>query len=372
MSRSKHLWPDPASEITWEVWSEDTFDREARPTIDSQGRGLLDGLSALWMRFLLETVRPEGNEGFTRFYLRRPDVVGVRVTGPWEGAVRLRQWVFDAEKREIQEHLNSADRWLFEALISTHAQLLLAEQTSEPILAIAAEPDDKQEFKRRLGQLAASLGFDLTQVSRNEVGGLVPLVYSEKRATQQARKPAPPSPQKSEERRKPMTASKRTRSRGDSWLLGAAAFLLIGFVILIISGLGFRLTCERLEPSLLECRHENQWLGLITLTSQPVEDLWRARVGQVCDEDGCSQFPELDTAAGPIRLEGISSSKLEPNQEIVDQVNAYLADSSERDLEIAAEFKPGRLIIPLALILAAFGFFVAWLTGRPRKARPSG
>jgi hypothetical protein len=323
MSRSKHLWVEPAPDVSWAVWSEDTFDREARPTMDRQGRGLLDGLSALWMRFLLETVRPEGNEGFIRFYLRRPDVVGVRVTGPWEA--------------------------------------------SDPILTLAAESDDGQEFERRLGQLTASMGLDLSQVSRKEVGGLAPLVYSQKRAAQQAPKTATPSSQKSEERRKPMTAKKRTRSRGDYKLLGAAAFMIVGFAILIITGLGFRLTCDRVEPSLLECRHENRWMGLITLTSQPVEGLWRARVGQVCDEDGCSQFPELDTAAGPIRLEGVSSSKLEPSQEIVDQVNAYLADSSERELKIAAEFRPGRLFIPLALILIGLGFFGAWLFGRLRK-----
>ena len=53
--------PDPAPEAEWQVWYQDTFDRECPPSVDVRGRGLVSGLTELWARHLFETVRPGGD-----------------------------------------------------------------------------------------------------------------------------------------------------------------------------------------------------------------------------------------------------------------------------------------------------------------------
>lgn len=361
MNPSNHLWPDPATDIQWEVWSDDTFDHEAPQTMDTRGQGLLDGLTALWIRFLLETVSHEGNQGFTRFYLRRPPAAAINIKGSSEGAKRLRYWVFGTKKREIRNYLMVADRWLLEIVIHIHAKLLAQEQSSESILKIAAEADDQQGFETRMDELARSFGINVNQGTRNKARQLQPLVYSEKREKKQVAI------------QKKKGHGRKASQRGilgnvDYQLLGSAVFLVLGLIFLFIFGRGFTLSCERLESNLASCTHEQNLMGLIGIGKQPVEGLRRARVGQVCDRDGCSMFPELENSSDAIRLES-GSSDLSPNQEIVDRINAYLEDTAVRDLELVVTFRPARLIIPLALILGGIGFFCAWAFKRLRKPK---
>jgi hypothetical protein len=368
MSPSKHLWPDPTPDSEWEVWSEDTFDREARPTMDTRGKGLLDGLTALWIRFLLETARYEGNQGFTRFYLRRPPAAAINIKGSSEGAKRLRHWVFGTKKREIRNYLKVADRWLLEVIISIHAGLLGNEQSSEPILNIAAEEADQQGFESRMVELAGSLGIDISQPARMEARRLKPLAYSEKQATHQVVKKYSPATKPRYGGRATATSWRRILRNADNRLIGALMFLMMGLFFLFITGHGFTLSCERVEPNQVGCTHQKTWMGLITIRKQPVEGLWRARAAQVCNDEGCSTFPELDASNGPIRLES-GSSDLSPNQDIVDKINAFLDDPALQDFEVAADFRPTTLILPVILILAGFGCFFAWIFNRLRQPR---
>ena len=358
MKDAKHLWPDPAPNVEWEVWSEDTFDREARPIKDAGGQGLLDGLTALWLRFLLETIRYEGNQGFTRFYLRHPPAAALTIKGPIDGAARLRYWVFGTDKREISDYLKVADRWLLELIISVHARLLVDESSSEPILKIAVEAADQSRFEAHLAELAGSLGIIVNQADRGDTRRLEPLTYDDKPGKKRVSK------LKREAR---VTKSSRRRII-DYRLIGAAAFMVGGLLTLFLSGHGFALSCERIESTLLDCTLEKNWLGAIVTSRQPVEGLWRARVGQVCNTDGCSMFPELDTANGPVRLEGGSSAKLQPNQDIVDSINAYLSEPGTQEFDIGSDLRFTKLIVPLLLILGGVGFFGAWLLNRFRKA----
>ena len=370
MNPSKYLWPDPAPDIEWEVWSEDTFNREARPTMDTRGQDLLDGLTALWIRFLLETVRPEGNQGFTRFYLRRPPATAINIKGSSEGAKRLRYWVFGMEKREIRDYLKSADRWLLEIIIHIHAQLLAQEHSSEPILNIAAEAADQQGFETRMAELASSFGININQVTRKEARRLKPLAYSEKQETRQVSKTYSPATKSRHGGRAAATSRGRIFRSVDYRLIGAVALLILGLFFLFIFGRGYTLNCDRVESNQVACAHEQNWIGLINTGRQPIEGLWRARVGQVCDTEGCSMFPELDAANGPIRLES-GSSDLAPNQDIVDKINAFLSEPTLQDLEVVVDFRPTSLIIPIILILAGFGFFCAWIFNRFRQPRRS-
>jgi hypothetical protein len=58
------------SEAEWEIWYQDTFDRDAPRQVEIAGHGLLAGLLQLWERHLLETVQASGRRGFSRFKVK--------------------------------------------------------------------------------------------------------------------------------------------------------------------------------------------------------------------------------------------------------------------------------------------------------------
>jgi hypothetical protein len=140
------------SEAEWEVWYRDTFDRECPPSVDVSGRGLVEGLMELWARHLFETVRPGGGKGFSRFHIRWEES-WAEIDGDWEGATRLREWVFGAKKHTKRGYVEEADARLLEEIALTHAILISADQTSEQILAAAAAAQDRQDFEIRLSRL---------------------------------------------------------------------------------------------------------------------------------------------------------------------------------------------------------------------------
>jgi hypothetical protein len=140
------------SEAEWKVWYRDTFDRECPPSVDVSGRGLVKGLMELWARHLFETVRPGGGKGFSRFHIRWGGS-WAQIDGDWEGATRLRKWVFGAKKHSRRGYVQEADARLLEEIALTHAILISADQTSEQILAAAAAAQDRQDFEMRLSRL---------------------------------------------------------------------------------------------------------------------------------------------------------------------------------------------------------------------------
>jgi hypothetical protein len=140
---------DPNPQAEWEVWYRDTFDRECPPSVDVRGRGLVEGLAELWARHLFETVRPGGGRGFSRFHLRYNDA-GIQILGRWEGAVRLREWVFGEKARTHKGYVAEADGPFLHQIAVAHAHLVAAGQTCEPILAAAAETVDHRAFEARL------------------------------------------------------------------------------------------------------------------------------------------------------------------------------------------------------------------------------
>ncbi len=136
----------------WEVWYRDMFDRECPPSVDVSGRGLVLGLMELWARHLCETVRLGGSLGFSRFHLRW-DQGHITIEGDWEGAVRLREWVFGTKQHCASGYVNEADSRVLTIIATTHARLAAAGRTSEPMLAAAAEAPDWDDFEARLPEL---------------------------------------------------------------------------------------------------------------------------------------------------------------------------------------------------------------------------
>ena len=153
MIRRQQTIPDPEPEAEWQVWYQDTFDRECPRSVEASGRGLVEGLVELWARHLGETVRPDGSEGFSRFNLwcapRSVQIVGSR-----EGAVRLRGWVFGKGRIQGGPLRKGEDR-LLDRIAVVHAHLIVTGQSSEPILEAASAAQDRRDFESQLASLTS-------------------------------------------------------------------------------------------------------------------------------------------------------------------------------------------------------------------------
>jgi hypothetical protein len=142
--------PDPGD--VWEVWYRDMFDPETPPSIDASGTGLVAGLKELWARYLGETVQADGHLGFSRFHLYR-DSGHITVEGPWEGAVRLREFVFGSKRSFSSGYVNAADQHALSTIAMTHARLAGEGRSSEEILEAAVAAGDWSELEARLSGL---------------------------------------------------------------------------------------------------------------------------------------------------------------------------------------------------------------------------
>jgi hypothetical protein len=142
---------DPAPEAEWQVWYQDTFDRECPRQVEVAGRGLAKGLIELWARHLFEKVRTDGKKGFSRFNLWwKQKGQSIEVVGEWEGATRVRAWVFGEKQRSYKGYVQEGDEKLLSKVAATHAALALACQTSEIILAAARIAINRKDFEARL------------------------------------------------------------------------------------------------------------------------------------------------------------------------------------------------------------------------------
>ena len=142
---------DPFPEAEWEIWYQDTFDRECPRSIDVSGTGLVEGLVQLWARHLFSTVHSSGFRGFSRFNLFwKQEKKSIQLEGEWEGLVLLREWVF-GEKETIRGHyLEEGDSSLLALLAWSHCQLLAKGRGGELIPRLAASSRDRRDFESRL------------------------------------------------------------------------------------------------------------------------------------------------------------------------------------------------------------------------------
>jgi hypothetical protein len=142
---------DPDTEAEWQVWYEDTFDRECPRRVEIAGRGLANGLIELWTRYLFETVQANGQEGFSHFDLWwKQKEQSIKVIGEWEGSTRLREWVFGNNRQTHAEYVQEGDKELLMTLAIAHGNLVLDGRTSEAILAEAKAASSRKDLKTRL------------------------------------------------------------------------------------------------------------------------------------------------------------------------------------------------------------------------------
>jgi hypothetical protein len=130
----------------WQIWHQDTFDRACPRRVEASGRGLAAGLEELWARHLLEAIDEQGKPGFARFNLWWNQAgKSVEIVGEGAGLARLRQWVWGG-RREHKHGRKTADKSLLRRIATAHGRLVLAGQTSEPIVAEAANCADEAAF----------------------------------------------------------------------------------------------------------------------------------------------------------------------------------------------------------------------------------
>jgi hypothetical protein len=156
MFRGMRFLVDAAPEAEWEVWYEDTFDRETPRQVETSGEGLAAGLVELWDRHLFETVQREGGRGFSRFNLWwKQEARSIQVVGNWDGMVKLRGWVFGNARRPGRgKLLGGRGRALLMSLGAAHSCLAVGGQTSQVILDEALASEDRSDFEARLSDLA--------------------------------------------------------------------------------------------------------------------------------------------------------------------------------------------------------------------------
>jgi hypothetical protein len=130
----------------WQVWQQDTFDRESPRLVAASGVGLVAGLVELWSLHLSETVQVNGQEGFLRYNLWwQQKQVSIEVCGDWRGQVRLRKWIDEmsavGERRELLGRLAEA-----------HQAQIRRGATSEFILSAAKIAQDMKAFLQYLDE----------------------------------------------------------------------------------------------------------------------------------------------------------------------------------------------------------------------------
>ena len=145
---------DPAPDAEWELWYEDVFDKECPRQVEAVGRGLLAGLAELWARHLFETVRVDGQRGFSRFNLWwKQQGKSVEVVGEWDAMIRLRKWIFGNKRQAYKSHVEESDKELLMTVARAHGCLLLDGQTSERIFTLVESCMNRENFEGQVVSL---------------------------------------------------------------------------------------------------------------------------------------------------------------------------------------------------------------------------
>lgn len=137
--------------------------------------------------------------------------------------------------------------------------------------------------------------------------------------------------------------------------LMAAVFFGMGLLLSYFFGKVGVLSCVRLEDR-PDCVLETSWMGLVPLKQTSLASLDGANVEENCDSDGCTYRVVIQTATGAIPLEDTYSSGQQPKQNNADQVNAFVQDTSLKNLRVS---QGGGFWIIIPLIFVAVGVFLA-------------
>ena len=128
-------------EVHWQVWYQDTFDRECPRQIEVTGQGLQAGLIELWDRHLSETVQANGSHGFARFNLWLKDAQrSIMIDGDWDGLVRLRGWK------------QAVGRSFLKEVSRVHTALIQKGTNCDQICSVARDARSRLDFEQWLAE----------------------------------------------------------------------------------------------------------------------------------------------------------------------------------------------------------------------------
>ena len=131
----------------WELWYQDTFDQERGRKIIEEGQGLFDGLILLWAYHLYDAVKPDGFTGFSQYNLWcRQEKLSIIVLGKMAGQKKLRMWVFEERRVDHSSYLQIADREILDLIAEAHSDLIMNNQSSEPIITTAFLSNNREKF----------------------------------------------------------------------------------------------------------------------------------------------------------------------------------------------------------------------------------
>jgi hypothetical protein len=167
----------------------------------------------------------------------------------------------------------------------------------------------------------------------------------------------------------------------DDWIQIFLGFLFFGtgLVLFYLLGQVATLNCTREADQQVGCILTTKWMNISRLEEVKFYPLLAADTEESCDEDGCTYRVALKTRSGSLPMTEGYSSGYDDKKQQVDQINRFLADSSQQTFQLVSGADLW-IIFPLVFMgvgvwqvartmLQAFG--ISWRTLRKnfRKAK---
>ena len=135
-----------------------------------------------------------------------------------------------------------------------------------------------------------------------------------------------------------------------------AGLAILGMVLLWSTGQVNTLDCRRVETTRIDCTNQTQWLGLLTIAEQSIQQLQGASVSNTCSKDDqsddnrttCVYSVELATIEGGVSLSPFlaSGGNQTHKYEFVEQVNAFIRDPAVPALRATySEMAPQTIVV---------------------------
>ncbi|MBN1264174.1 MAG: hypothetical protein JXA25_01685 [Anaerolineales bacterium] len=156
-----------------------------------------------------------------------------------------------------------------------------------------------------------------------------------------------------------------------SAVISAAVLALMGLFFLFIFSADTSVHCERTEADMVNCMLLQTWFGLIDREKGPVTGLEGAWIEENYDseDDSTTYRVVLDSQRGDIPLTSAFSSGYQGKADLVLQINQFLSNVGENELDISTGTPVLPMLIGVVLLLSSPALLIGMLL---RKGRPFG
>lgn len=152
-----------------------------------------------------------------------------------------------------------------------------------------------------------------------------------------------------------------------SHFLFGLLFACCGVGVFLVFGSTTSLSCERVEPRQVSCLRQVRLLGF-TVREETLPRVFGATIDESCDSDGCTYRVVLQTEAADMPLTAYYSSGLQRKEQVVSELNAFLADVEQPSLVTGDSAGPWIWLFPILFVgvglLVAFQPVWSLLRGR--------